>query len=162
MIEADEDVLRLDVAMNDAGFVHRRHAFEDGHEQSRGLGRRELPAACIGAQALSLEVLHDEERSSGVLAEVEHTDDSRMIDRTERLCFETEPLARELVGFDEKPLQRDASAGDDVGRAVYRPHAAAAELCLEPVLPSDDRAHGDMRGRSGRHSIVVTASSAKI
>ncbi len=105
----DHQVLGLDVAMDDVARVRMREPRADLDEQARDAGERE-PLLDIEdvAQALPVEELHrDVEEAVGLLTEVEHAREVRMI----------EPARRERLG-----LEATAEIGVALKRLVHHLH----------------------------------------
>src|SRR5687767_10132654 len=95
----EEDVLRLDVSMYDAGSVRRIERRAHLAQQIRYLTRRSpamsrnLLRQCAARQVFH----HDERRAIVQLTEVEHVDDAGMPDSGHRACFVRELGARGRV-----------------------------------------------------------------
>ena len=139
-VHAQEDVVRLQIAVDDAVEVRRRDTAHGGQHERDRLDERHLSRSLhpIG-ERLAREQLHDQTRRALVLDDVEDRHDVRVIDaaRGERLAAET----REHLGTGgergEDPLERDTALGADVDGRVDLRHPAAAEQALDPVLVSN-------------------------
>ena len=156
----DEDVVRLDVAVDDAvpvrvaeGGEHLPHVGDRDRDGARAAGDDQL------LERPPLDVLHDDEVRAAGLAAVEDRDDVRMRETggVRRLPPEALDELRVVRVAVVEHLDRDLAAellvlGEpDVG------HAAAAELALEAVAAREDRAPSLVDGRhqvsKGRCSI---------
>ena len=131
------DVLRLDVAMDDADFVRRREPFENAARDRDGLDDRK-PAASFQARAerLAFEPLHHEVRNVRARhAGVGDGDDVRMLETSERALLVAEPRddvvsPREIA---QEGLEHEALAELEVLDVVDEAHAASAEKPDHPV-----------------------------
>ena len=139
----DEDVARLDVAMDDALLVGVREAVADLHHQRQLALEGHVPA--LGddlLQLLAFQVLHDDEQAPLVLAQVVDRDDVGMAELRAGLGLAEEPRPQLIVmsTFSEMTLRATgASAG---GRSPCNgAHASPPDLRLDLVLaqPFDHR-----------------------
>jgi hypothetical protein len=143
---ADQHVLRLDVAVHDAGAVRGGQPGQHGLQDGEGLGDGE-PAAGLQqvAQGAPADQLHDEEDQALVAALVADRDDVGVAEHRRRARLPGEPVDErgvvdEVVGHD---LDRDRAAQPQVGGGVDGRHATAREPLLEAVAPLEDQAdHG--------------------
>ncbi len=134
---ADEDVRRLDVAMDDAVLVRVR-------EPAAGLGddvellpegQRIAPNAIL--EILPLQILHRDEGSSLlVVAEVVDGDDVRVLESRHRFRFALEALLELAVRDDgaRHHLQRDLTLESRVEAEVDDTHGSFAELSLDLIF----------------------------
>ena len=146
---ADQDVLRLDVAMDDLPLVRGAKRTRDLDRVGDRLGDLEWPLAADQLlQRFALDVLeHDVRRADtglvgvlgGLLAGVDDGDDVRMIESRDGARLATEAL--ELVGLGSNlavhQLDRDGPFEHRVECAVDGRHAAAPDLRIEPVAPAE-------------------------
>ncbi len=152
-----ENVLRLDVAMDDAaamGIVEgTRHLGGDAH----GVGDRELLVANEAiAEGLALDEGHDveEDRSSlrvGIAGtRVEERENVRVLEVGGGLDLREEAFGADDGGeFGAEDLDGDGAIVLQVVRQVHRGHAALAKLALDPV------AVGEAGGECGGWGRVV-------
>src|SRR4029079_8143740 len=97
----EEDIGRLDVAVDDAGAVRGVERAQELAHHAHDLPRLEAHAAVEALlQVLAPDEGHDDERDLALLAEVVHLDDVRMVEARDRLRLLLEPrgiLARRLL-----------------------------------------------------------------
>src|SRR5205814_6438322 len=79
-VARDEDVLRLEVAMDDAARVRRREAVGDGRADLDGPPPRQRAALQEAAQRVALEQLRDDVGEVALLLELVEREDVRMRD----------------------------------------------------------------------------------
>ena len=147
-----EDVLRLEIAVHDAGPVGRRERRADlANDRERVLELQRSGAQPL-RERLALEVL--EQHARGAIRERQEVIDAhdvRMIElrRDLRLALE----ASEDLVVDEirmQHLDRDLLAGESVvAREEHRPHAAATDQGFDRVGVRDDGPHIDRRAGGG-------------
>jgi hypothetical protein len=131
----EQDVLRLDVAVDDAvpvGIPQRlRHFMGDPH----GLGQRELGLARQPLpQRLPVHERHGEPEMAGRLAGIVHGEDVRVVETRSQLDLPKEPLgAQRLRQLGMENLQGDRTVVPEIASEVDRSHAAAPELALDDV-----------------------------
>ena len=150
-VAADEDVRRLDVAVDDAAVVRGLDGAGGLGGEARGLARGQDPLlAQDRGEVLALDELHDDVRARRVVAEVEHGDDVRVVERRGGLCLVAE--AGEEVGvlavLGPQELDRDVALELGVAGAVDRGHAALPEQLDQPVPSAEDASR--CRSRCGR------------
>ncbi len=137
----EDDVGRLDVAVNDAALVReiqrigdaRAHLADQARRQHASLGR-------MHAEVDALDVFHREIDLALVLAGFADLDDVGMCQRPRGVGLAQEPelglvqqVVRPVVGEREE-LERDDAAVTFVDRAVDRRGRAAAELLLQAKM----------------------------
>ncbi len=165
-IDRDQDVGRLQVAVDDALLMRVLHRLADRHEEFQPLFGGEPGLVAELGQRQAVDQLHDEERlAGGRQAAVEHLGDVGMIHHRQRLPLLLEALQHGLrvhAGLDQ--LQRHLAL-DRLG-LLGDPdlaHAPFADFFLERVTPRDDDAGLGLRavvgGRGGRGRCVVRAWS---
>ena len=139
----DQDVLRLDVAVDEAGGMRGRQRLEHGIEEDerlRGGQRPVLPEDV--AQGAARHVLHRQVDQPVVLALVVHRDDVAVGQPGGRLGLPLEPRDEGLVvrevGMHD--LEGDDPVEPQVERLVDRRHAAAGKQGEHPITAVDGRA----------------------
>ena len=162
-VGGDEDVARLDVAVDEAGVVggveRRRDARADVDRQlgaQPGLHVEQL------AQALAVDELHDDGLAALVLEDVVDGDDVRVGQPGHGDGLTAETLGDDRVGGQARlePLEGDLAIERDVGGEPHLGHPALRQSPLEPVAPGEHDGFGTAgraraRGRRGgrrRHS----------
>src|SRR5581483_10568966 len=139
-VSPEQEVLRLHVAMDETGRVDCGEARADLHAEP-GCFRRGEPAAPrdVLGERLALDVLHRDERQAVVDADIEDTDDVRMVEPCRESRFAEEAAAevvipREVVG---ETLERDEPFELDVSREVDDGHGAVTERPNDLVAPCE-------------------------
>ena len=140
----DEDVLRLDVAVDDAAPVRGAERAGDLDRVGDRLVDRQAPEPADPVlERLALDVLEDDVGAPVLLARVDHADDVRVRELRDGARLAAEAL--ELVGLGRDvavhELDRDAALQRGVEGAVDRRHAARAHLGIEPVAAVQQGAH---------------------
>ena len=151
-VAADEDVVGLDVAMDDARGVCGREPAPGVDQAVEDLGERPLVAADPRREVAALDELHREEHGVLVRSDVEHRHDVRMRQAREhaRLSHHSlTSLRAELAGVEAQELHRDPAMQLGVGCRVDHAHPAGAEPLAEDVA-ADPRAFLQRRGPAGR------------
>jgi len=126
-VAVEEDVLRLDVAVDEALVVREGEPARDLQRQLDRLANRQRPFAVDELlQVLSIDVLEDDELATVLLTAVDHRDDIGMRQLGDRPGLAPEALdvvlvTRELLMED---LQCDAALEQAVVRAIDARHAA--------------------------------------
>ena len=132
----DENVLRFDVAMKDAGLVRGRKAVGHACQQIRDLPPCRTRRRHPGVERPGIHNLGDEVRMSIRLASLVDGHDVGMIQRRsgERLPFEA--MARHRVGdLTREDLDGDRTLQARVPRPEHLTHATGAELGFDDVTP---------------------------
>ncbi|MEO8703688.1 MAG: hypothetical protein ABI867_26800 [Kofleriaceae bacterium] len=135
----DEDIARLEIAMNDAcGVRALEGSYDRDHEVDELAGREAVLEAL--RERLALEVFEHHEREPLVLSDLEDRDDVVVRAARGRSRFDHEPVREPRIGLEQK-LHRDAPAELGIAREEDLPHAAAGELAdqLEPTDALGDR-----------------------
>ena len=136
-----QDVLRLDVAVDDAVLVRVVERVDHFARDAHRLVDAELRLAIeLLAQRLALDVGHDVEQESVGRAGIEQRQDVRMLQRRRRLDLLHEPLGAEHrgeLGLEE--LERDLAIVLQVGAQIHRRHAALTEMALDAVAAREGR-----------------------
>ena len=139
-VARDEDVLRLEVAMDDAARVRRREAVGDGRADLDGPPPRQRAALEEAAQRVALEQLRDDVGEVALLLELIERQDVRMRDGRDRLRLALETDARLLVRGETvgEDFERDVAADALVVGAVDLAHAACPDR-LDDVVRANAR-----------------------
>src|SRR5262249_41901755 len=145
-IRNEDDVIRLEIAVDDALLVRGRERTRDAACDLRGLVRRQSAARRDAIrERFAFEELHDKEGAAIYgMPEVEDFDDAGMLDRTRGFRFIDKPLHELGAGHQiaAQQLYRGAATEHVVGRAIHGTHAAAAELAVESVAAEQRADHG--------------------
>jgi hypothetical protein len=144
---AEQDVARLDVAVDEPGAVRRVEGGGRLGDDARGAARFERTVlADEGTQVRAGDVAHRDEGDAVLLARVVDGDDVGVVERGGDLRLAEEALAGggvlDELGADD--LQRDGALQQQVRRAIDDAHAAATGHCLDTVT-GEDRARGEFR-----------------
>ncbi len=141
-LAGDQDVRRLDVAMDQAGGVRDVEARTDVLDERDGaLGLECTLATQQRAQVLAVDPLHRDVEEPLVFAGVEHRDDAWMLQQRGDLALPQETLAEPGVGC-ERRVEHLERHGPPVGipREVDGPGGTLTKQRLDPVA-------GDVRAR---------------
>ncbi len=125
-VRGDEDVLRLQVAMNHALAIRRCQAMRDLRRKLRGLAHRQRPGAHLLAQRFAFEQFTDEIRRALVNARVVNGQYVRMIQRRQRLGLLLE--APQPIGIGDKILRQDLD-----GHVAVQPRVPRAKHFTHPA-----------------------------
>src|SRR5678815_365117 len=136
VLVADEDVRRLDVAMDDAlgmGGVERIGQLDGNVEQVCDFQRSPVDPI---AKALALERLHHDVRSAFVVADVEDGADARMTQRARGSSLDAESLECLMARcrLRRKELESDLPAQPFVFGEIHHSHSARTEGTEHPVM----------------------------
>src|SRR5690606_12945752 len=151
-VAGDQDVGRLEIAMDDEMRVCMRHGCTDLQEQIEARGDVELALIAPGVDrdtffdVLEHEVRHAERRRS----RIQQACDVRVRQMTEDLSFAEEAFARgRLRDVRMQDLDRDETVEASVAAAgePYLAHAADAELPQQSIRAETDVRRGRVRGR---------------
>ena len=158
---SDEDVRGLDVAVDDAGGMRgvQRVGNLDPDVEQRIQAERAGGKPIL--QRRALQVLHDDERTPVLLADVMDGADVRVVQRRRRPRFTRESaqcvrIRRELVG-DE--LERHRAAESRVFGLIHDAHAAAADLFDDVIVGNSlaNQGFGSIPGRFDRRPLQEVA-----
>src|SRR5258706_1334762 len=105
-VRAEEDVGRLEVAMNESPSVQRLQRRQDGQGDVDRLGERQRTVRQAPRQRFAAEQLHDEERLSVFVTDVEELADVRMTQARRRARLAKETLARRRIAGIANGLDR--------------------------------------------------------
>ena len=147
----DQDVGRLDVAVDEPARVRRVERVRDRREQGDGaLGLERAVRLDDAVEIDAVDVAHDDVEPAVLLARVEHLDDARMLDLGGRAPLALEARAEaDVVGeVRRQQLDRPRLVEVQVAAAVHRAHAALADHRLDPVTRDDGADHRIRRQQS--------------
>src|SRR6185312_16714921 len=128
-VAVEQDVLRLDVAVNEPLVVREGEPARDLQRQRNRLSNRERPFAVHELlQVLTVDVLEDDELASVLLTAVDYRDDVGMRELGDRPGLAPKPLHVVLITSEllMQDLQRDAALEQAVMRPIDARHAAGA------------------------------------
>ena len=149
---ADEQILRVQIAVNDPGLVRGPYPVASLHNQIRGARYGQALAAIDeGAQAFAGQVFHhDVGRAVLGDAEVDGGGDVLAFESARGLGLALEPRqALTLRGqFGVQQLDREAALDHRVLRLVHVPHATRGKVANQPILAPDDLANLLVLGRA--------------
>ncbi|HEU0031205.1 MAG TPA: hypothetical protein VFQ53_11270 [Kofleriaceae bacterium] len=134
-IAGQEQVVGLDVAMDDVGFVRRREPARDLGRDLQGLADRQRSVEQPVAQRLAAQQLGDEVRRAVVPTDVVQRQQVRMIERAGGPRFLLEPAQPLVVTAMREDLDRDRPAEPRIGRAIHLAHATSPDRALDLVVP---------------------------
>ena len=152
LVAFQQDVLRLDVAVDDAVRVGVAQGAQHLGGDAQGLVERKLALACHPLpEGLALHVRHGIPQPAGGLARVVHGEDVRMLQAGGDPDLLEESLRSERGGeLGAQDLERDGAIVPEVVREVDHGHAAAAELALDAVaVGQGGREEGGCVGQEG-------------
>ena len=131
-----QDVGRLEVAVQDSPLVGVLDRFGDVGQQGRDGPRVVLVGVQPGAQAAAGNQLHAEILLTLVFAYLVDGDDAGVVKLSHGLGFVLEAAKVDIVGEDAGPdhLQRHQPVEGDLAGLVHHPHAAAAQLLVDLVV----------------------------
>ena len=132
----DENIGRLDVAMNDFFGMSRIECIGNLRPQIEHLIDFHRLSVDRVLERLSLHHLHRDERTPFVLADFVDGADVGMVEGGGGLCFALESFQR-LSGcnqFLRKELQGDMAFEAQILRLIHHAHSAAAKLFQDPVM----------------------------
>ena len=135
-----QDVGRLDVAVDDPAAVCLREPFRDLARDGEHLVRRERTTGDPLLEAAPFDQRHRDVGPALVLAGLVDRADVWVVERGGGLGLAQEPRARRRIGRQVvgQELQRDRAAKPDVLGAVDDAHPAAAQLAEDPVPAGDE------------------------
>ena len=138
----DQDVLRLDVAVDEAVRMRERERVgARGRELERATHRQRPGPADELLQVLAGDVLEDDVLAAGVLATVDHGDDVRVRQLRDRPRLAPEPLDGLVVAgvVRVQQLERHVAVEQAVACPVDGRHSTAADELLQLVAVGDHR-----------------------
>ena len=139
MALGEEDVFRLDVAVDDAVAVRVVECVGGLTRQANRVLDRKLPFALEAMpQAFALDERHREPQPGSGLAGIQHAEQMRMLKTSGESDFLLEAIGAERRGdVGMQNLQRDRPVVSEVVREKNGREPAAADLMLEPVVRSE-------------------------
>ena len=149
-VAVEQDVLRLDVAMQDARAMRGCECLGDLRADAGGILRWEwTPLAEPDTEVGPVHQVHHHEAPGAILQEVVHPDDVRVGEPAHRLHLAAEPLPRDSSagGRRDQELERDERIERTVARPVHDGVSAASDLVEELVPTGHDGARRDVRRR---------------
>ena len=131
----DEDVARLEVAVDDAVRMEERERVEE-LGQHAGEARRRISVPAVAREVLALDRLHRVVEPSLVRAELVEAHEVRMSEPLDRakLTFEPEEVER-LAAL--SPLERHRAIEERVVREIHGAHPASPERSVQSVARGD-------------------------
>ena len=128
-IAGDEDVLRFEIAMNDAAVVCRREASADLHRVVQRGRERQRRSAQVWSERVSFEELDGDVWDPVAIADVVNREDVGVRQCGDGAGLAIEPLAHRRVGerASRHCFDRNVAAQTRVARAIHLAHAAAAD-----------------------------------
>lgn len=153
----DDDVRRLDVAVDQSCFVCRGQPVADPFEQLQSA--REAERQTILDQRREgepLDVLHRHVRSTAIVVDVEDGDDVGMMQSTRRagFLFEACAVCRRIDSV-AKDLQRNQSADRGITGEIHHAHSALAEA-------ANDLVRSDSTGETHVGNVRIVAAIAEL
>ena len=140
-VRRQEDVGRLEVAVDQSTRVQRFERRERGEGNRHGLVERQRSAFEPRGQRLALEILHRDEEIPVLFTDVVELADIGMADRRRRPRLPPQPLGRIRIGGGAPDhLQRDGPSQPRIPRRIHDAHPALAERARYLVMP--DGFHG--------------------
>src|SRR6185436_11115721 len=132
----DEDVRRLDVAVQDAARVRGVERVGNLHGEPQQQADGERPAVDLARQRAAFEQLHRDEGAPVVLVYLVDGADVRVVQRGRGARFAQKPFDRLRVvrAILRQELQRDLAGQLHVLGEVYDAHAARAERVEDPIV----------------------------
>ena len=141
-VRAEQEVLRLHIAVDQTGGVDGGEPGAHLRAERRGFRRRQLPALRdeLGERP-PLHVLHRDEGTAVVLADVEDAHDVRVREPRRQACLAEKAPLQVLVPGEvlREPLQRHRPVELDVVREVDRGHRPMPQRADELVTSCDAR-----------------------
>ena len=136
----DEDVRRLEIAVDDASGMERGQRRQHARADRRRPRHAQRPLDHEVGQGVALEQLHRDEELALVLADLVDLADVGMADAGGRPRLAPEPLARALVARHRRQhLHRHRTPEPFVVRRIHHAHAALAQLAGDRIVPQPAR-----------------------
>ena len=136
VLRRDEDVARMDVAVDDALAVRLGERVGDLHGEVGGAARIQRTSRDHCLERLAGNEFFDEKEPTLILADLVHCREVGMRERGARARVGEEPLAPLAVGRDivRQYFDRDGTSQPRIARAVHLAHAAGADPVEDFVL----------------------------
>ena len=160
---ADEDVRRLDIAVDDALGVCRIQRVGELDGDLQQVGDPHRTAIDAVAEALAPEYLHHDIGSAFVVADVENCANPGMAQRAGGSRLDTEAVERLTAGdrLRGKELERDLSPEAFVLGEIHDSHAAGAKRTEDLVVRDRATDHvGDSSSRMGGMAVMEDRANA--
>ncbi len=161
LVGHQDDVLRFEVAMDDAELVRPPEGARDLRGHVGGARPREDALLDVRQERLAGDVLHDEVGDAVGLSHVGDLDDVPVVDAIDGLRLAEEPLAiggaRSEVGA--KDLDRRESVDDHVPRQVDDAHPAGAEALDQAIAGGDGATEVAVLGTTKLGAVLGTEGS---
>jgi hypothetical protein len=137
----EQDVLRLDVAVQNALFVGVLQRLTDLRHDGQRLSRREPPGPHRLAQVHAIHELHEQVVKAARLSKVVHADDVRVVQSGEHPAFAVETLGEVRIAGQPVGQQLERHEPVEMRRAGFEDKAHAA--------PADEFEDLELRKRGG-------------
>ncbi len=144
VVTGDEDVLRLEIAVDNAGGVSASEGIGDLQGVAHGLANGKAVGGDEMAQRLAVDIFHDDEVAVGLGKKIVDGDDVGVIQSGSRLRLALEALAGNAgVGVgsgglgERQSLEGDVAIEEAVSSFVDDAHAATADLFNDLVVRYD-------------------------
>ncbi len=149
-LAGDEDVLRLQVAVDDPLVVGGGEAFADPDRELEDAAGSERPAREARPQRVSLEELEDHVGRAVVDPGIEDREQVRIVEgaRQPRLLLEAAQAFRVGRDFGAQHLQRDLAPETVVPRSIHLPHSTGTEWS-DHFIGAEPGARGECHVHSG-------------
>ena len=137
----DQDVVRFDVAVQDAPLVRVRQGFGDGHADAHHLRLRQTAGTDQRLGTRALDKFHGEEVDAACLADIDAPDDIGMAQLRGCVGLANEPLdEHRLLGETRRQdLDRDDAFHRDLARFENRAHATLPDAFEQLEIPDGAR-----------------------
>ena len=153
----DQDVRRLDVAVDDSLVMGGRQRVGDDRRDRDSLAGRQRPFGNALVEWPAGDEVHDQGGFLGVVDEVARADDRRVVDRAERRRLSFEPGSCGRVGDDMRvqALERHDLPRAFVARTPDRGHPADGVAVEQPIALGDQMiVHPESAPRTATHVVA--------
>jgi hypothetical protein len=150
-ISTDDDVARLEVAMDDPLAMRSREAAPRLHEHPHDLRPGPRPRAKPAIERAPIDELHRHERVTVVRVDVVDRDHVRMVQPRERLRLAKQPRTCSTARPRTQELESDRAAELRIVGLHHNPHSALPSRSEHHVPPDPGGGRGATRGGRGRH-----------
>ena len=147
-VRRQEQVRRLQIAMDHAARVQRVEGVENLQRDGGGIGRRQRPAHHARAERFAGQELHRQDQPAVGFLDLVELADVGMRDAGGGPGFTPQPFARRVVGLAANRLQRDSAVEPLIAGRVHDSHATFTDLPLDLVATDTV---GNRRCRGGHH-----------
>jgi hypothetical protein len=130
--------------MDDAGGVGRIERVGQLREDSRDLADKHLTVREASREGCTIVVRHGDERLAGMVADLVHGRDVRMIERAggTRLAQQTNRRFRIMDGSGREKFKGNPALEVRIFGQIHRAHAARADVAEDPVVRDAGAYHG--------------------